>query len=172
MYLRIQVLENEWQEVRIGVDLELYIGEIGGSAAKFCRDRPVIPACGGRKRSRPVDGKVGYAWDDKGKGESNAAKNRRVRHSRICVVHKNGGNTYPAQNPKMRNTTVWRVNHLRPILSAIERFPLPSEVPQLLLPPLLGHGLQLIFPHSAPSAGTVTNSTGPLGVSSSSFPRI
>ena len=94
VYLRVHVLNHEWQEVRIGVGLELYIrreGEVGGSAAKFRRDGLVIPACGGRKRIRPVDGKVGHAWDDKGKGDSKAAKEMQVRHNRICVEHKKWG---------------------------------------------------------------------------------
>ena len=70
VHLRIQVLKNERQEVRVGVDLELYIrreGEVGRSAAKLCRDELVKPARGGCKGSRPSDGKLGYAWDDDGK---------------------------------------------------------------------------------------------------------
>jgi hypothetical protein len=79
VHLRIQVLKNEWQEVRVGVDLELYTrweGEVGRSAAKLRRDGLVKPARGGRKRLRAVDGEVRYAWDDKGKGDSDATEGK------------------------------------------------------------------------------------------------
>ena len=83
VHLRIQVLKNERQEVRVGVDLELYIrreGEVGGSAAKLCRDGLVKPARGGCKGSRPSDGKVWYAWDDKGNDDSDATEGVRNTH--------------------------------------------------------------------------------------------
>ena len=79
VHLRIQAFKNERQEVRVGVDLELYIrreGEVGRSAAKLCRDRLIKPARSGCKRTRPVDGKDGYAWDDKGKGDPDATEGR------------------------------------------------------------------------------------------------
>ena len=50
IHLRVQVLKTERQEVRVGVDLEVYIrreGEVGRSAAKLCRDGLVKPARGG-----------------------------------------------------------------------------------------------------------------------------
>jgi hypothetical protein len=93
VYLRIHALDNERQEVRIGVDLELYIrreGKVGRSAAKLCRDGLVKPACGGCKRIRPDGGDVRYAWDDKGKGDSDAAKEKAGRYNQIRVVHKYG----------------------------------------------------------------------------------
>jgi len=73
VHLRIQMLKYERQEVRVGVDLELYIrreGEVGRSAAKLCCDGLVEPARGRCKRFRAVDGEVRYAWDDKSKGDS------------------------------------------------------------------------------------------------------
>jgi hypothetical protein len=79
VHLRIQFLKNERQEIRGGVDLELYIRrerEVGRSTAKLCRDGLVKPARGGCKRTRPVNGKGRYAWDDKGKGDPDATEGR------------------------------------------------------------------------------------------------
>lgn len=81
IYLRIQALENDWQKVRIGIDLELQIrreGEVGRGPAELCRDGLIKPACGGCKRVRPIGGEARYAWDDKGKDDSDTAKERWV----------------------------------------------------------------------------------------------
>jgi len=79
IYLRFQVLENDRQVIRVGVDLKLYIrreGEVGRSAAELCWDGLVIPACAGCERIRAVDGKVRYAWDDKDKRDRDAVEER------------------------------------------------------------------------------------------------
>jgi hypothetical protein len=176
VHLRIHVLKNERQEVRVGVDLELYIrreGEVGRSAAKLCRDGLVKPARGGCKRIRPVDGKVGYAWDDKGKGDPDATEGR--GRCKVCASCTKMGrkNTYMMQTAKMMNTTVRRVSHLlpnKPIcprLNALHLRPKPSEFCSFR--PFLVMAFSSFFPHSAPSAGTVTNSTGPFVESSSTL---
>jgi len=79
VHLRIQALENERQEVRGGVDPELYVGregEVGRRAAKLWSDGLVKPARGGCEGPRPVDGKVRYAWDDNAKGDSDDGTER------------------------------------------------------------------------------------------------
>ena len=176
VHLRIQVLKNERQEVRVGVDLELYIrreGEVGGSAAELCRDGLVKPARGGCEGSRPSDGKVRYAWNDKGKGDSDATEGRDGCKEYASCTKIGRKNTYIAQTAKAINTTVRRVSHLRPNkpycprLNAFHLRPKPSE--SCSFRPFLVMAFSSVFPHSAPSAGTVTNSTGPLEESSSTL---
>jgi hypothetical protein len=77
VHLSIYMVENERQEVRISVDLELEIrskGEVGGEAAKFCWDGVIKPACRRHYRSRPVDGEARHTRNNEGKSDTNAAK--------------------------------------------------------------------------------------------------
>lgn len=169
VHLGIQAFKNDGQEVCVGVDLELYIrreGKVGRSTAKLCRDGLVKPARAGCKGSRAVEGKDRHAWYDDGKGDSDATERRDG-----CKVYasctKMGRNTYMAQTAKMMNTTVRRVSHLLPNkpycprLNFLHLRPKPS--PDFCsFRPFLVMAFSSSFPHSAPSAGTVTNSTGPL----------
>jgi hypothetical protein len=140
----------------------------------LCRDGLVKPTRSGCKRTRPVDGKHGHAWDDNGKDDPDTTEGREG-----CKVyascHKNGKkkNTYMTQTAKMVNTTVRRVSHLLPNkpycprLNALHLRPKGSEFCSFR--PFLVIAFNSSFPHSAPSAGTVTISTGPLLGSSSTL---
>ena len=81
--------------------------------------------------------------------------------------------TYAATIPKMMNATVRRVSHLlphRPYCPRLNAFHFTLNFSDLsslrarLVMPFISS-----FPHSAPSAGTVTSSTGPWEDSSSRF---